>query len=86
MASILLISVNMPVFYEKRGVKLLTISLITTLTRCIELILKPYIGFLSDNSNLKFGRRKPFMIFGSLFYSIFLVLLFSPPSNKIISI
>ena len=86
MASILLVSVNMPVFYEKRGVKLLTISLITTLTRCIELILKPYIGFLSDNSNLKFGRRKPFMIFGSLFYAIFLVLLFSPPSNKIISI
>lgn len=61
---------------------MLLISFFTALARCIEIILKPYIAHISDNSKFKMGRRQPFMLIGSVFYSIFLVLLFYPPSNS----
>lgn len=80
MACVLLLNVNVLTFYEERGARLLFISLFTTLARCIELVLKPVIAFSSDNSKFTMGRRKPFMIFGAVFYAIFIVLVFSPPN------
>ena len=49
------------------------------LTRAIEIILKPSIAIVSDKSTSKYGRRKPFLYFGCLFYVTFLILLFFPP-------
>lgn len=47
----------------------------------MEIILKPIIAHISDNSNFKTGRRKPFMLFGCGFYALFLILIFSPLEN-----
>ena len=81
MACLLILNVNALIFYEQKGASLLMISFFTSLTRCIELFLKPIIAFNSDNSNYKMGRRKPFMLFGCAFYCIFLIMIFNPPNN-----
>lgn len=83
LASTLILTVNILTFYEERGSKLIFLSLFTTLTRGIELIFKPIIAFESDNNFFPMGRRKPFMIFGCIFYSIFLPFLFSPPNYSL---
>lgn len=79
MACLLILNVNALIFYETKGASLILISFFTALARCIELFLKPIIAFSSDSSKFKLGRRKPFMLFGCAFYSIFLVCIFSPP-------
>ena len=43
------------------------------------MILKPIIAYISDNATFEMGRRKPFMLLGCVFYSIFLVAIFLPP-------
>lgn len=83
MSCLLILNVNALIFYETKGASLLLISFFTALARCIELFLKPIIAFSSDNCNYKMGRRKPFMLFGCAFYCVFLVLIFSPPSDNI---
>lgn len=67
--------------FENMGADLLLISFFVALARSIELILKPLIAYVSDNCQLSLGRRKPFMLVGSTFYAIFLVILFNPPKN-----
>jgi Na+/melibiose symporter-like transporter len=47
----------------------------------VEIILKPIIAHISDNSTFKTGRRKPFMLLGCGFYALFLILIFSPLEN-----
>lgn len=69
------------IFYESLGSNLLLISFFTALTRCVEIILKPIIAHLSDNSILKTGRRRPFMLFGCGLYGLFLILIFSPAAG-----
>jgi GPH family glycoside/pentoside/hexuronide:cation symporter len=49
------------------------------LARAFEIILKPVIAHISDNTETSIGRRKPFMLGGCFFYSIMLILIFSPP-------
>lgn len=68
-------------FYERLGSSLLLISFFTALARSMEVILKPLIAHLSDNSTFLSGRRKPFMLFGCGFYAIFLTLIFCPFSG-----
>src|SRR5690242_1157653 len=65
------------------GSGLLLISFFTALARAVEIFLKPIIAHLSDNSKLRLGRRKPFMIVGCGFYALFLILFFSPPNDKL---
>jgi Na+/melibiose symporter-like transporter len=45
----------------------------------IDAVLDPYIGFRSDRSHLRLGRRQSFMLFGALGTGPFFVLLMSPP-------
>ena len=58
------------------------VSFFVTLTRCLELIVKPLVAHTSDEIKTKMGRRKPFMLIGCGFYALFLVLLFCPPSFR----
>jgi Na+/melibiose symporter-like transporter len=69
-------------FYESIGAKLLLISFFVSLARALELFLKPVMAYISDNSTSAMGRRKPFMLFGCLFYAAFLVGMFLPPKSS----
>lgn len=65
--------------YESLGVKLIYVSFFTSLARGIEIILKPVIAHFSDNLESRFGRRKPFIMIGTIFYIGFLLSVFNPP-------
>jgi len=65
--------------YESLGAKLIYMSFFSSLARAIEILLKPAIANFSDSLISKYGRRKPFMIIGSIMYVIFLLLVFRPP-------
>ena len=82
MSCLVLLNINSTLYYESLGASLLYMSFFVTLTRCLELIVKPFIAHISDEIRTKMGRRKPFMLIGCGFYAIFLVLLFSPPSFR----
>jgi len=82
MSSLVLLNINSTLYYESLGASLLYMSFFVTLTRCLELIMKPFIAHVSDETKTKIGRRKPFMLIGCGFYALFLVLLFSPPSLR----
>ena len=82
MSCLVLLNINSTLYYETLGASLLYMSFFVTLTRCLELIVKPFIAHLSDETKTKMGRRKPFMLIGCGFYALFLILLFSPPSFR----
>lgn len=82
MSCLVILNIHALLYYESIGAGLLYLSFFVALARACEIILKPLIGHLSDETKSPLGRRKPFMLFGCLFYSIFLVLLFTPPSMR----
>jgi GPH family glycoside/pentoside/hexuronide:cation symporter len=53
--------------------------------RIIDAIADPIVGYWTDNAKTKFGRRKPFIIFGSPLLVLFFLLLFTPlfPANSL---
>lgn len=59
------------------GVAMAVASTIMMLAKIWDAITDPLMGFLSDNTRSKYGRRKPYMFFGglSLIIAIFLVFL-----------
>jgi GPH family glycoside/pentoside/hexuronide:cation symporter len=59
------------------------IGLIIILGRIIDSIADPLIANWSDNSRFSMGRRKFFIVTGSLPFAVFSVLLFFPPDNSI---
>ena len=82
MSCLVLLNINSTLYYETLGASLLYMSFFVTLTRCLELIVKPFIAHISDETKTKMGRRKPYMLIGCGFYALFLILLFSPPSFR----
>ena len=82
MSCLVLLNINSTLYYESLGASLLYMSFFVTLTRCLELIVKPLVAHTSDEIKTKMGRRKPFMLIGCGFYALFLVLLFCPPSFR----
>ena len=82
MSCFILLNIHAMLYYESIGASLVYMSFFVTLARGVEILLKPIIAHCSDELKTSIGRRKPFMIIGCGFYSIFLILLFSPPSMK----
>ncbi|MCC7363498.1 MAG: MFS transporter [Dehalococcoidia bacterium] len=52
-----------------------------TLARLIEAIDDPLIGYWTDRTKSKWGRRLPFIVFATPFWALFFVLLFTPPAE-----
>jgi glycoside/pentoside/hexuronide:cation symporter, GPH family len=48
---------------------------------CIDALIDPFIGSLSDNMQSRWGRRHPFMYSAALPMAVCLFLLFNPPAN-----
>ena len=79
MSSLVMLNIHAMLLYESIGAKIIYMSFFTSLARAIEIILKPTIAHISDDLRSKYGRRKPFIFFGSFLYITFLLLIFNPP-------
>jgi Na+/melibiose symporter-like transporter len=61
------------------GLSLGLVGLIITLSRFTDVITDPIIGFISDRTRTRWGRRKPFMFVGTPIYALGIWLIFVPP-------
>ena len=60
---------------------LVTIMMISG--RLLDAFVDPYIGYLSDKTKSRFGRRKPYIIFGCIPLALAFVFLWFPPIQEI---
>ena len=72
-----MMSCVMLAYMTKNGIAMTVASTIMMLAKFWDAFTDPFMGFISDNTRGKWGRRKPYMFFGgiSLFICIFLVFL-----------
>jgi GPH family glycoside/pentoside/hexuronide:cation symporter len=82
MSCLVLMNIQALMYYESIGAGLLYLSFFVALARAVEVIIKPAIAHWSDELKSPLGRRKPFMLFGCIFYAVFLILLFVPPGMR----
>jgi len=76
-----LIAVYINDFYSALGVPLPFLSFFTALARSFDVLTDPLMGWWSDSTRTKYGRRRPYIASGCLFYCILFVLLFTPPAQ-----
>lgn len=75
-------AVYLPAVYadsEGFGLGLAFVGLVLVLARVFDGLTDPIVGFLSDRSRSKWGRRKPFILLGTPIYIVGICLLFIPP-------
>jgi GPH family glycoside/pentoside/hexuronide:cation symporter len=57
----------------------LLVGVLLTIGRFLDALDDPLIGFWSDRTRTRWGRRIPFVVLGTPFYALFFVLLWLPP-------
>ena len=69
------------VFYytDKLGLAITLAAVINLVYGIWDAVDDPVIGFLSDNTRTRWGRRKPWLLTGLPFYVVFLVLVYAVP-------
>ena len=73
------IALYIPAFYsENLGLSLAMVGVLITLSRLTDVLTDPLIGTLSDRWETRFGRRKPWMLFGTPLKLLSLWMLFVP--------
>ena len=78
----LVISIYGTTLYESCGASLSYVSFFQSLARSFDVMTDPLMGWISDNTRLAFGRRRPFMASGALFYAALFCLLMYPPIDQ----
>ncbi len=58
------------------GVNPALVGLVGTIPRVIDAFTDPMIGYTSDNTRTRWGRRRPFIFFGALFSGVLFTLMF----------
>jgi GPH family glycoside/pentoside/hexuronide:cation symporter len=72
--------VYLPKFYtDVVGINVILLGYILFSVRIFDAITDPVIGYLSDRTQSKYGRRRPYIVVGSFFVAIAMYLLFNPP-------
>ncbi|MFC1814872.1 MFS transporter [Thermodesulfobacteriota bacterium] len=72
--------VYIPKFYsDVIGVNITVLGILILVVRIFDAITDPLLGFLSDNTRTRFGRRRPYVVTGSIFLAISIFMLFNPP-------
>lgn len=72
--------VYIPKFYtDVVGINIAVLGTLLFSVRIFDALTDPAIGFVSDRTRTRFGRRRPYIALGSLFVVLSMVLLFSPP-------
>jgi GPH family glycoside/pentoside/hexuronide:cation symporter len=62
---------------------MLAVGLILTVGRVFDAVVNPIIGHVSDNTKSRWGRRKPFIIFGTPLMIIAFIFLWLPPVSGV---
>ena len=79
-AMVIPIAIHMNIFYSDTIlVPLGYIAIAVTLARSFDAITDPLMGWISDRTNTRWGRRRPWMFVGAPLAAISFVFLFSPP-------
>jgi GPH family glycoside/pentoside/hexuronide:cation symporter len=72
--------VYIPKFYtDVVGINIAVLGTILFSVRIFDAVTDPAIGYISDRTRTRFGRRRPYIAIGSLFVVASMYLLFSPP-------
>ena len=72
--------VFLPKFYtDTIGLSISTVGILLMAVRLFDGVTDPIIGYLSDRTASRFGRRKPYIALGAMGLSISILFLFRPP-------
>lgn len=72
--------VYIPKFYtDVVGINVALLGYILFSVRIFDAVTDPLIGYVSDRTRSRFGRRRPYIAIGAIFVAIMMVLLFNPP-------
>jgi len=75
------VAVHMPKFYtDEVLVPLGWVALAMALARVLDAILDPFVGWLSDHTNSRWGRRRPWIAVAAPLAALTFVALFTPPT------
>ncbi|HJU11449.1 MAG TPA: MFS transporter, partial [Candidatus Binataceae bacterium] len=75
------ILINMPKFYaDVVAVPLAYLAVAIAVTRCLDAIIDPSIGLISDRTRTRWGRRRPYIFAGAPLGGLAFWALMSPPS------
>jgi GPH family glycoside/pentoside/hexuronide:cation symporter len=73
--------VYIPKYYsDVIGVNITTLGYILFSVRIFDALTDPAIGYLSDRTRTRFGRRRPFIASGAILVALAMFLLFNPPA------
>jgi GPH family glycoside/pentoside/hexuronide:cation symporter len=73
--------VYIPKFYtDVIGVNITVMGVLISAVRIFDAITDPLLGFLSDKTQTRYGRRRPYIVIGSIFLAISIFMLFNPPA------
>lgn len=77
---LIMLTTYLPSFYaDVVGVPLAQIGLVTTVAQVCAAFMDPLVGLLSDRHRTQFGRRRPWLLGGTLLLAVNFVALFTPP-------
>ena len=65
------------------GMDVLWVGLIGAIPRIFDAISDPMIGFISDNTRTRWGRRRPFIFSGAILAGIIFALMWQLPSGYV---
>lgn len=72
--------VYLPKFYtDVVGINVVLLGYILFSVRIFDAITDPVIGYISDRTKTRFGRRRPYIVVGTVFIAVAMILLFNPP-------
>lgn len=77
------IYVYIPKFYtDVVGVHIAILGYLILGVRLFDAVTDPLIGFISDRTETPFGRRRPYLVGGSVMLALSILLLFNPPEQS----
>ena len=77
------IYVYIPKFYtDVVGIDIAILGYILFSVRIFDAVTDPALGYLSDRTRTRMGRRRPYIMVGSVFVALTLFLLFNPPRGS----
>ena len=72
--------VYLPKFYtDVVGIEIASLGIILFSVRIFDAVTDPAIGYISDRTRTKSGRRRPYIALGSIFVAMAMYFLFNPP-------